>query len=849
MLLAGFLLSACTLSMEEWLETEEEKGYENVDVVENEYYTFQYKYRPNTRSLTEKILQYVANTENDSVLYFLDSMPSEWMPTVGGCVVANCCPQFPRGLVRRVVSVEQFGGMYKVVTVDAELKDAYEVLEFEMDADILTSKLDENGESENITRAVKTVTRSGNGSEKDNDGTDIEEIDWTMYNLAAKDHKVKNVDGVPTRALSDDYDNTNIGDTESEDIKEETLLYLDNDNVIIRAIKENINKGSQKKWKKNIIDNMELKVSSVTKTHVRKIVSLSQNREYTETKSFSGYKFAGSVGKNIANNKKDKSNPSLNDDLEQFSDFKTVIAEYKSGWRDASKQLSEWGEDLKGFHLNTSFPLLSTPFDVIIDLTGNLEGEINIVLSGDYTVWTAKSITKSDVIDGTEKTKEIITYDKLVEKKSKDTKLKEELKTPSTYEINGSLCGEASVTLSGELFIGVGKAVGKVAAGIGAFTKLSGTAKLQVGVDASSSGSSVFSASDAFTLSADLEVGVKAKFGTWVDLKLASYPFSLANERIGWYPHIKAENNVKIIKGVDDSGKPYTQFTYTYQFDELGIYMSLYKAKLYRPALKLWKNTGMTVNGGELVSPDKDYQSVERKVPYSFTYRSYDAYAEFTACPCLELKSTGGIELFPENRKEITSETEPIIRYITEKQSNGQYQHIYLVKGEAMNPYSDMAAKVDKLDSYNEFQFALPFELYNAPSMSAVWDDFVISYTIVNMGSWKKLVEDTRMPLYSSCKKSGIYVPIIKIAIPKTVKPDKIQVDAELQFRLKKDATYRPLIGSKYSQNTFKTYSYSNDKDAEWLINSLVVSSLGDFTSKYTWMKEGTHVPITDYCK
>ena len=188
-------LVACTLSMDEWIESDENKGYTDIATEKNDFYSLSYQYKDHTRSLTDKIRDYIVNVEADSVIYFLDNTPDEWMPQVGGCVVCNCCETFPMGLIARVLSVEKVNGMYKVVTTETEIEDAFEDFDLDMDMDILS----DNGENDNITRAINSNARRMRGE------PDSVSIDWTMYNMITKGYKIKNINGVATRALEDEY--------------------------------------------------------------------------------------------------------------------------------------------------------------------------------------------------------------------------------------------------------------------------------------------------------------------------------------------------------------------------------------------------------------------------------------------------------------------------------------------------------------------------------------------------------------------------------------------------------------------------------------------------------------------
>ena len=68
-------LVACTLSMDEWIESDENKGYSDIATEKNDFYSLSYQYKDHTRSLTDKIRDYIVNVEADSILYFLDNTP------------------------------------------------------------------------------------------------------------------------------------------------------------------------------------------------------------------------------------------------------------------------------------------------------------------------------------------------------------------------------------------------------------------------------------------------------------------------------------------------------------------------------------------------------------------------------------------------------------------------------------------------------------------------------------------------------------------------------------------------------------------------------------------------------
>ena len=73
------LLSACTLTMDEYVVTEEKKGTEEPYTEVAPYGEVTYQYRQNVTPLNGEPQKYIAMT-NDSVIWFMDNLPSKWVP-------------------------------------------------------------------------------------------------------------------------------------------------------------------------------------------------------------------------------------------------------------------------------------------------------------------------------------------------------------------------------------------------------------------------------------------------------------------------------------------------------------------------------------------------------------------------------------------------------------------------------------------------------------------------------------------------------------------------------------------------------------------------------------------------
>ena len=128
------LVASCTLSMEDWVVPEEERGKDEVYTVKNEWGSISYQFADSVLYVTENIQeQYLVRVEADTILYFSDQMPREWRPYVGMKMAAGISHLLPYGLNNRVLSVENVGGLLRCVTTRIGLDDVYEHLRYSFD--------------------------------------------------------------------------------------------------------------------------------------------------------------------------------------------------------------------------------------------------------------------------------------------------------------------------------------------------------------------------------------------------------------------------------------------------------------------------------------------------------------------------------------------------------------------------------------------------------------------------------------------------------------------------------------------------------------------------------------------
>ena len=75
-----FLMQAgCTLSMEEYIVPEEDRGQGELYTQQEEFGTISYQFKDSVLSVTDNIQEkYLVRVESDSILYFSDQIPQQW---------------------------------------------------------------------------------------------------------------------------------------------------------------------------------------------------------------------------------------------------------------------------------------------------------------------------------------------------------------------------------------------------------------------------------------------------------------------------------------------------------------------------------------------------------------------------------------------------------------------------------------------------------------------------------------------------------------------------------------------------------------------------------------------------
>lgn len=125
------LILGCSLSMDDWVPREEDLGKDDIATIESEYGSVSFQFKEGVLYVTDRIQEdYIAKVEHDSIIYFDSNIPSEWRPYVGMKMAASISQTLPYGLNHKVLSVQDVGGLLKVVATRVSTDEVYEHLKY-----------------------------------------------------------------------------------------------------------------------------------------------------------------------------------------------------------------------------------------------------------------------------------------------------------------------------------------------------------------------------------------------------------------------------------------------------------------------------------------------------------------------------------------------------------------------------------------------------------------------------------------------------------------------------------------------------------------------------------------------
>lgn len=158
-------MTSCTLSMEEFVLPEDQKGKDEAYTETTEYGEFTYQYNDDVTSLNGEPQDYIAMM-NDSVIWFMDNMPEKWIPVEGHYIAANCSETVPLGLCQKVISVSREGGMIRVEHKQAAKNEVFKKLELRLNLDYVMPGVSDfrdsiESESETRSRSTPSINRPG----------------------------------------------------------------------------------------------------------------------------------------------------------------------------------------------------------------------------------------------------------------------------------------------------------------------------------------------------------------------------------------------------------------------------------------------------------------------------------------------------------------------------------------------------------------------------------------------------------------------------------------------------------------------------------------------------------------
>lgn len=750
-LLFVLLLTSCTLSMEEWVETEEQKGYDEVASVENDFYTLKYEYKENTRSLTDEIQKYVAQVEDDSILYFLDNTPSEWLPQLGGQVVSNCCEPFPMGFMGRVLSIEKTNGLIKVVTTEATLEECYEEFDLDFDSDIFTSKPEEQ---EADTAVQSRFTRAGEGGHKE-----VVLRDWAMFRAVQSGAKQNN----HTRSELEDVYDEDV-DKKNEETTDLLLFEINPDGVVGKKI-QNICK---------VLNTIDVKVYYTTKTNMHKIVQLKKKREYTSTTTASGIKLSALVGVDLIKAKTDKAKVETGLKVSKWLRDRDKFPKLS---QKLDNQLMDDDEEMS---IVVEIPIPSCPFGIVLRLMPVFD--VNFGIYGDVEAiwWTSRSRTTTDVVNGV----------KVVDKSEK-------LTTPENkFAFNAF--GSFHAGGGGELFLGLGKKLGKKAAGIGAFLQM--TIDFDLNITPITSGDYTLGTADEFcSITGNGKFGGKILTGGFFgDISFLVNEFRWW-DGVVWTFNPRVQYDDKFITVPDeDSNGTFAKQTMAYKYTSLGLNTSNTWTLYHKPVLCIYESDDQPLDEPTAVLYDKSSsKKVKKDTRYEFNYKNYEEK---------EIYIIPGVE-GPGGKNDITLYTpyktlvQPVIK------PNIEYDLLYDDETKTYDyVYQDVEVEI-KGDTYT-YKWALPFTLRNAGAIDEYWDDW---------GVYNRIDGDGVTPIhrYTSLKdritSSGKYMLINKL-IFYTNYEKQVNVESGVYY-VSKGGTVKNKINDynarEYSYQVYKT----NKKD------------------------------------
>ncbi|MCR4922257.1 MAG: hypothetical protein K5945_11225 [Bacteroidaceae bacterium] len=169
--------TGCTLTLDEYIMPEEERGVGEIYTQQEEFGTVSYQFKDSVLNVTDNIQEkYLVRVEHDSILYFSTDIPRDWRPYVGMKLASHITHTLPWGLNHKVIAVEDVGGFLKVTATKVSTDEVYEHLKFCFDAPVGTPDLSGLSEEELKDYGYELMVDPETG--------DSVIMDWNDYDVA-----------------------------------------------------------------------------------------------------------------------------------------------------------------------------------------------------------------------------------------------------------------------------------------------------------------------------------------------------------------------------------------------------------------------------------------------------------------------------------------------------------------------------------------------------------------------------------------------------------------------------------------------------------------------------------------
>ena len=702
-------INSCSLSMDEYIEEPEDEGYGELATLESEFGKISYQFKESTRSLTPSIQEFIADVEADTILYFLDNIPSAWMPKVGGCVVANCGERFPMGLIARVQSITHQNGMYRVVTTLGSIDDAYEEFDAVYDFDYNPALILPDTDSAEVV----TVT------------------DWSIFDADSvnrnNEASIRRRAKLQTRAEADEPDE-----------KETDEKKLDRTEIVT------FDAGKYSYYfpdwaKKYGLTTLQFKAEYETNKHIYKHIIKSKDYERTEITSTDALVLTIGAHKSSKNNKEAKKG--ITDE-----EFKKLYDEVKNEVAKNPKKKTPFTKE--GWMVNLPIP---GPIPFVMQITPAFDFDLNVYGSAEFKVYTGKTYSVTEYDNG--------------EKKLDYT---EEKENPSNTISSATIGGNMTVSGGLEVVLAVGRAAGGFGAGVGIYAKPNLEGNLEVNHTFGSDGEYV-SSRNGLTIRGLLDIGPKAFVKTpggkeW-GFDFAAHTFILWDGvNYPWWPSVKKISSVN--HGLSVEGNvSVSKVTASYQCTSMGLLKGAFELYPIKPMLRMYLSyDGSNYKDYVDLYADKGGDKLKAGATYNFTLHDTQGYRYYKAVPLLVDVTD------PTIKKELSdfafevesSAEEPRIDLFPASYTRSSEYAVAYQTGFSDKPDLTKWPGADPSEQWYEYEFCFPFQLKNGSYIDLWWESITFEGTLEYsaFNNVKKKIPFSRV--LPSNMKTGLYVIRVK---------------------------------------------------------------------------------------